>query len=767
MHAERAGWSSDQVARAVGSGSGSLPRVDFVSEAERCLSCDGDVGTLKSRTRIVLCFEQGAFEAKEVLKQCKAGAACPTIRSEALRRLVPPRQRYAYDLIVRVGLQRYLGARQRDEIRATLRETRGIKLSAGTVSNLCDRFLLMLERLHLHRAPALRDAMEGGYPMHLDATCEGGRGGLFVVMDGWRGWVLGATRIPGEREEELRPLVDKTAAIFGEPLATVRDLGDGVEAAVRALRERGVPDLACHYHFLKNVGAKLLNGAYSGLRHALDQTHVRGDLRALLRQLRRYCQSDGYQGRLGVGNVREELAALVLWLLEGEGRKDQVFPFSLPHVDLVRRIEQVVGLARQWAPAPHSEPERRALQKLRELPRRVHKRAGINETLRRLDEGWQAFCELRDVLRLSDAELPRADLRYRQQHLPQLELLRLKEIERDLLRYKLDLEQRAGNGNKQSPSAVILSYLQTYGVHLFGHPARRDDDGTVIAVVPRTNNPVEHLFGNEKQRLRRRLGRAHLARDLQQQPAQAALVANLTRPDYVRVLCGSLDNLASAFASLDGVNIAGTTPLHRDHRDHQHHRRIRQLIGSSGDRVPLSSRAQTDDPSPQAEQEPKVRLADVEGLTKEQLRARCGEVFVHQQRPSSPNAGASNTRPQLKPKREPTQRIYPLGKLAGQIIKELVRAGYSRSTSTLSVYRTQAFANFHMRSPADMGGAEVAEYLLHLADNTGLQLRSWRGYRYAILLLYAVVLRRPQEVENIPTHPDKLRLLAAERPLAA
>ncbi len=722
---------------------------------------------LKSRTRLVFSFEQGAFEAKEVLKKCKAEAACPTIGSEALRRLVPPRQRYAYDLIVRVGLQRYLGARQRDEIRADLREKPGIRLSAGTVSNLCDRFLLELERLHLHRAPALREAMEGGYPMHLDATCEGGRGGLFVVMDGWRGWVLGATRIPGEREEDLRPLVDKTAALFGDPLATVRDLGDGVEAAVRALRERGVPDLACHYHFLKNVGAKLLNGAYSGLRHALDQTHVRGDLRALLRELRRYCQSNGYQGRLGVGDVREELAALVLWLLEGEGRKDQVFPFSLPHVDLVHRIEQLVGLARQWVPAPHSEPERRALQKLRELPRRVHKRAGINETLRRLDEGWQAFCELRDVLRLSDAELPRADLRYRQQHLPQLELLRLKEIERDLLRYKQELEQQAGNGSKQSPSAVILSYLRTYGGHLFGHPARRDDGGTVLAVVPRTNNPVEHLFGHDKQKLRRRLGRAHLARDLQQQPAQAALAANLTRPDYVRVLCGSLDNLASAFASLDGMDVEGTTPLHRDHRDHKLHRCIRQLVGPGGTRRADWGEGEEREPPLQTGKESASSIVDIDGLTEEQLRARCAGIFVSVSPPRSPERRASNPRPKRQRKPKPAHHIHPLGELAKQIFDELALAEYAPSTCRLCVTCAQLLADHHGRSPAEMGGTEVVEYLRHLAEQTGLQLATWRSYRYALRIVYAVALHRPQEVEQIPTHPDRLPPLLNAQPKAA
>ncbi len=65
---------------------------------------------------------------------------------------------------------------------------RNIDVSDGTVSNLCDRFLHYLEALHLKSVPALREVMRGGYPLHVDATCERGKGGLFVCMDGWRRW---------------------------------------------------------------------------------------------------------------------------------------------------------------------------------------------------------------------------------------------------------------------------------------------------------------------------------------------------------------------------------------------------------------------------------------------------------------------------------------------------------------------------------------------------------------------------------------------------
>ena len=114
-----------------------------------------------------------------------------------------------------------------------------------------------------------------------------------------------------------------------------------------------------------------------------------------------------------------------------------------------------------------------------------------------------------------------------------------------------------------------------------------------MAVVERTNNVPEHFFGREKQRLRRRLGRACLGRDLEQQPAQAALVANLTQVDYVRVVCGSLDNLPDAFATLDPCTVADSSPRLRDHRDSELLRCVRALLGREDASLPECEREPT------------------------------------------------------------------------------------------------------------------------------------------------------------------------------
>jgi hypothetical protein len=85
--------------------------------------------------------------------------------------------------MVCVGLKRLLDHKQREEIKAELDEKHGIRVSSGEVSNLTGYFLEYLRRLHHARAEQLKAVLEadGGWPMQVDATGEGGRGTLFML----------------------------------------------------------------------------------------------------------------------------------------------------------------------------------------------------------------------------------------------------------------------------------------------------------------------------------------------------------------------------------------------------------------------------------------------------------------------------------------------------------------------------------------------------------------------------------------------------------
>jgi len=125
-------------------------------------------------------------------------------------------------------------------------------------------------------------------------------------------------------------------------------------------------------------------------------------------------------------------------------------------------------------------------------------------------------------------------------------------------------------------------------VALFGHPEVRAPNGVILAVVSRVNKVPEHFFGQEKQLLRRRVGRAHLGRDMEQQPAQAAFVRNLRDPLYVQLLCGSLDQLPEAFADLDARNLVPPTSSLRDHRRATLRRIAHSVLNPAGTASPKS-----------------------------------------------------------------------------------------------------------------------------------------------------------------------------------
>ena len=172
-------------------------------------------------------------------------------------------------------------------------------------------------------------------------------------------------------EDYLRPGVEKTAALFGDPIATVRDMGEGMAKAVAPLRARGVPDFICHYHFLGAVGKKLFEKPYRVLANLLRQHKVQGDLRALLRGLRQYQKSSTSSGPFGAGPIHEDLPALVLWILEGESKKALLYPFSLPHLQFLQRCQQALRKAECWVPSPRNPSTRRAIAHLTRLVNRI------------------------------------------------------------------------------------------------------------------------------------------------------------------------------------------------------------------------------------------------------------------------------------------------------------------------------------------------------------------------------------------------------------
>ena len=561
---------------------------------ETCPVCSGPTLVQKSTERNIVTIEHGTFVACETVRVCAASCRHPsgalvTLRSESLSRRVPPGAVYGYDIEVFVGLARFIHHRQRDEIRTELSQ-QGITLSSGEVSTLALRFLKHLAALHANRQLPLRKALEhdGGYPLHFDATGEDGRGTLFVVYAGWREWVLGAWKLPTERADQITPCLLEVAERFGPPCALMRDLGRAARTAaknfVRKLKLK-IPVLGCHLHFLSDIGKDLLKPAHDKLRGLFRKDKLRSGLRALVRDLGRKLGTDlpalreevlGWsaddasqhvlpQGRAGLAAVR----TLAQWVLDfARDGKHLGFPFEQPYLNLYKRARKVRRAVDAFLRRPPAGKALcRAVQRLARLLDPVVTTKGFSEISKTLSARAKLLYALRVALRLNPK--PSGD---DESHLcVEQAAAKLRDIRKALRTLKRSLrKRRPARGPAEDTRAaidLILAHLKEHENSLWGQVIKLPKNaGGGICIVARTNNLLETFFHRMKHGERRRSGRKVLTDDFEHLPAEAALAYNLTKPDYVEILCGSLEKLPEAFADLDITKRAqdlGTSPSER------------------------------------------------------------------------------------------------------------------------------------------------------------------------------------------------------------
>ena len=547
-----------------------------------CTLCGGPMEAQKTLHRQAITLAHGPVRVREVVHVCAAGCringALVIQRAAALAELIPPRSTVGYDVMVHVGLQRFVHHRQREEIRAALKREHGIGLSTGEISELGTRFLVYLAALHEASAPALHSAMaaDGGWPLHIDSTCEGGRGPLLAAYSGWRKWILGAWKIPTENADAIFPRLQETITRFGPPCAIMRDLGRAMKDAAERLVEtadKPIPILACHGHFLSDIGTDLLQESHDKLRNLFRQVDVRKDLRAFARDHGRGLGTKMDQAREAVRNWLKQapadyllpegftgiavLRAYAQWAVDyaadGNG---QGFPFDLPYLDFYVRCMNVSWAVDAFLRNPPSEAKvKKALDRLHRILRPLNCDVPpFAQTAKALNERSKLFMELRAALRLvvkPERQPGPTD--------PERAVQELRDIRKAVEDLAASLRQRRPERGPakdvRQAIDIVLTHLDRHGKYLWGHAIPIPEKlGGGIRLVDRTNNIEEGLFHTWKHGERRRSGRKNLAQDLEGLPAGALLALNLTQPDYVEIVCGKLDRLPQLFAGLDAQN---------------------------------------------------------------------------------------------------------------------------------------------------------------------------------------------------------------------
>jgi hypothetical protein len=478
-----------------------------------------------------------------------------------------------------VGVARYLQYQQRDQILAALNQD-GVDISAGSVSDLAKLFTGYLRMLHddPNTIARLRQKLEaeGGYWIHIDATGENGRGTTVAVYAGKLHWVLDVAKISTENAAEILVILRRVVERFGIPLAIMSDMGKGVMGAIKVLQEElgqageTLLHLICHLHFVRDLGKDLLAAAHSAIGGVATNSKIRARLRAVERDLTAQI-GDRKAAREQVNAWLEKelpaatpaelppglqgaavLRSLLQWTLDYRVEGNDDFPFERPNLDFYARCVKACEILELYRQTPPLEP---ALQSKLNRFHLLVSDFCTEPTVVRNVKSLRARISLWEALRAALRLVPEGNAKSRT-HIPT-------EVSVEASRFELqDIESavktlcdgyraiRLGaTRDIQKAIDIIVRHMDTYGHLLWGHVIELPDGR--VKVLERTNNALETFWGSDKCGERHRSGHRTLTHDLETRSADALLAHNLECPDYVQLLCGTLEKLPEAFAGMD------------------------------------------------------------------------------------------------------------------------------------------------------------------------------------------------------------------------
>ena len=439
--------------------------------------------------------------------------------------------------------------------------------------------------------PLLRKLFKSGCVYHVDATCEAGRGMLLSVKEGWAGIVLGAWDIPTENEEIIAQHLRSIVEMFGEPVAFVSDLGNGMMAAIagviRGMRLNSL-QLVCHMHFLKAVGNSIMGDAFKALKAQFKKQKSLAQLNrfvketgniikpqaAAMRDFVTRWQKSGAQ--LDIPGYLESVAvlrALAQWvLLFGTECSGEGFPFALSHVKLFDRCAAALRslLILSGKDFFHEQATKYA-DRLQHILQSPAENPEIQKAVRDLNAMDVVFTELRNVLRLEKTDVYKQE---KDKKIPdEFEAVAKLKEETSRFRGALSAKLDAGIGTDVEANAIriILAYFDNYERYLFNHfVTSYDAYGNIcIKLIDRSNNIMEKSYRDQKHQLRRRTGSKNLGFIFEHLFPAAAMVVNLENPVYLQTV---LDNktrgdLVGLFSTLDDIMDYRDTPMFQDDYD--------------------------------------------------------------------------------------------------------------------------------------------------------------------------------------------------------
>ena len=515
---------------------------------------------LKSREKNVITLDIGAFRARETILHNAEGTV---YHSRQLRALTPYRATYGYDVLVYVGRALFVRCHSEQQIIEDL-GLKNVLISQREIGFLGKKFIAYLAIAHQQSRQRLKAhmALRGGYILHMDGTCEGDSPHLFTGIDGIANIVLDNIKLPSEKAELIIPFLRRIKRQYGEPIALVHDMGQGILSAVKTVFN-GIPDFICHFHFLRDIGKDLFEKDYSKIRTRFKKHKIRGVLRQKAKALEKIINDDPKAvcqllSSLDNGQMDPSLLhsmpvmaayAMIHWAFDTSDQLDGYgFPFDCPHLIFYQRLKTVHGFVSQY----HASDSRRAINNraLLSLWRPLTKIIEDQQLTRaasQIKEKMDKFKKLRKALAIA---VPEAKKGLNDDGLD----VDIKSIEEKITKFRKEIMDDETCWQKNAYKKMI-EQIDKYWEKLFADPITVNTPNGQVTIQPqRTNNILERFFRDFKRGSRKKSGTISLNRTLRSILADTPLVKNLENPEYMKILLDGCGTLEECFAKI-GANI--------------------------------------------------------------------------------------------------------------------------------------------------------------------------------------------------------------------
>jgi len=361
--------------------------------------CSQQLHVFKTTRRLIKMLGVGYFTAHHTLLYCPQHKDIGPLKSRDLQKLVPHDSNVAYNVIVEIGKLRFFKNRQVSEIRLILDEQYSVTLSISEIERQINSFIFYLAAIHQENTDLIKKYIEfqGGYILHLDATCEGDSPKLVSSIDSVSGFVLYSAKFKSENKDDIITFLEEIKNNFGTPHAVISDMGKGIESAVVHVFG-DVYHFICHFHFLSAIGQILFDKENSVLRNALSRAGISGNLKTMRRMLAKKFSTIACKEIENFFKEPEKLMQphkapeiwlyyLIQWILDyGSNGNGYGFPFDQRYLDFYHRLHIAYSIMTDSGSSyPVNNKSFRTYRKLYHLIKELIDNSSVRKTVKRYD----------------------------------------------------------------------------------------------------------------------------------------------------------------------------------------------------------------------------------------------------------------------------------------------------------------------------------------------------------------------------------------------